>query len=321
LLVRLIAGDITQVHASLIIVNHFNGLPPSGAEAAIDAAMGGVISRRASRGALDTHLGATTFLPATNTHLAANAVLVIGLGDPERFALERLREVGMAIIEAVASFGFRDAATVLHGAGSAGVKPQRAAHLLMEGLLEALARVEGAACLRELMIVENLGPAPDAKARDRLEAIEQGIRTAAGPAGIHCFFERSADLVGPIRIGPGAAGRRDALHLIPEHLRLGIRSDDRRLRLSLIGHGSLDCEEDYPYRAELVARVQQSLREEVLLETDAEQRARSLRGIGERLYKSFFLDKFARGQLNEAETRKKTLVLGLDFRTFYRSRR
>ena len=50
LVIRLMSGDITRVRASLIVVNHFNGLPPSGAEAAIDEALGGVISWRAARG-------------------------------------------------------------------------------------------------------------------------------------------------------------------------------------------------------------------------------------------------------------------------------
>ena len=287
--------------------------PPSGAEAAIDAALGGVISRRAARGALDTHFGATTFLPAINSHLAATAVMIVGLGERERFSADRLPEVGMAIVEAVAAFGFREAATVLHGAGSDRVQPRQAAHLLMEGLLDALARVPGAGCLRELMIVEYLGKAPDAKARDRMDAIAQGIRDADGPsAGIHCFFERSPDLVGPVRVEPGAPGQETNSHRIPEHLRLGIRSENRRLRLTLIGHGSLDCEEDYPYRVEMVAKIQKHLREEVLQTTNAEHRTQSLRSIGEQLYKTFFLDKFAQGQLKEEEIRKKMLVMGVN---------
>lgn len=314
LMVRLMAGDITQARASLIVVNHFNGLPPSGAEAAVDAALGGVISARAARGALDTHFGATTFLPAINSHLAATAVLIVGLGDAERFSVTRLREVGMAIVEAAASFGFREAATILHGAGSASVPPGRAAHLMMEGFLDALVQVPGAGCFRELMIVEDLAKVPRDKADERMDAIAQGIKEAEGPSTIHCFFERSPDLEGPFRFEPMVSGRKGGPSLIPDHLRLGIRTENLKMRLSLIGHGALDCEEEYTYPVALASRIQKRVREEVLPEVPPERRTDSLRGIGEQLYKAFRLDSLAQGHLKDAKDRKKPLVIGVDVR-------
>ena len=313
LVVRLMAGDITQAHTSLIIVNHLNGLPPSGAEAAIDRRWGASSHGGRRMRTLDTHFGATTFLPAINSHLAATAVLIVGLGDAARFSEARLSEVGMAIVKAVAAFGFRDAATVLHGAGSACVQPRRAAQLLMEGLLEALARVPGADCLRELMIVEYLEKVPDAKAReDRMDAIALGIWGASGQFGIPYFFERSPDLVGPVRVEPDASGQMTALHLIPENVQLGIWSENRTLHLSLFGHGPLSCRQEYPYRAEMVTTIQNRLREEVFQATNAEHRAQSLRSIGEQLYQTFYLDQFAQGQLKEAEIRNKMLVMDVN---------
>jgi CHAT domain/Cytosol aminopeptidase family, N-terminal domain len=313
LVIRLMSGDITRVRASLIVVNHFNGLPPSGAEAAIDEALGGVISLRAARGALDMHFGATTFFPAVNSNLAATAVLVVGLGDPGRFSEGRLPEVGAAIVQAVAETGFREVATVVHGAGSANVGPGKAAHRLVEGLLDAMTHVPGADCLREVMIVEHLGPKPNARARERMDLIAQGIREASGPARIHCFFERAPDLIGPAFSPPAASKPESRLTLIPEHLQLGIRTENRKLRLTLTGHGSLDCEDDYPYRAELIATIQKRLREEVLDAVgDGEARGRSLQGIGTQLFEAFFLHEFAKGQLRDPEARTKILVLGVN---------
>src|SRR5215212_3321183 len=110
--VRIASGDIAAAQATLLVVNHVNGLDPSGAEASVDAALGGAIARRAARGALEGRFGASHFLPATTAPLAASAVLVLGLGDPDKFTAERLPELGTALVEAVAALGIRDAATV-----------------------------------------------------------------------------------------------------------------------------------------------------------------------------------------------------------------
>ena len=306
------AGDITQVRAALLVVNHFNGLPPAGAEAAIDAAMGGAIARRAASGALDTHFGATTFLPTANAHLASNAVMIVGLGDVERFATGRLPEIGIAIVEAVAAFGFREAATIVHGAGSCGVSPRQAAHLLIEGVLKALSRTPGAESFRELTIVDRPEGASKAQAHDRLDDIAKGIQEASCPSRIHVYFERAPDVAERPLAAPHPSTPAAATPQVPAHLRLGIRSENRVLRLTLIGHGALDCEEDRPYRVEMVRKIQSRLQAEVFQATNADARAQNLRHIGQQLYQTFGLDEFAGGWLETDENRKKIVVLRVD---------
>ena len=44
--VRIAHGDITCAQATLLVVHHVNGLNPSGAEASLDAALKGAITRR-----------------------------------------------------------------------------------------------------------------------------------------------------------------------------------------------------------------------------------------------------------------------------------
>jgi CHAT domain-containing protein len=271
--VRVAAGDITQAQATVIVVNHFNGLPPSGAEKAIDRILGGAISRRAGRGALESHFGATHFLPAEHAPLAASAVLVIGLGDPEKFTEERLPEVGAALVEALATFGIRDAATILHGAGSAGTPPEQAATLFTEGLLTALPQVRGADCFRELLIVE--------KAEERVGEIERGIRVARGGAGVHLYVESGTleQRTAPVGEEPSRA--------VPEHLRIGITRAGTELRVTIIGHGAYDCAAGADYPAALSQRLTENLSAEVLTQSDAGKRATALESIGAQLYNAF----------------------------------
>ena len=97
---RVAVGDIVAARASLIAVGHVNGLRPDGAERALDAALDGAISRRAAAGALDGPLGSAQFVPAAATRVAADDALVVSLGDPGRLELERLHELGAAMVDA-----------------------------------------------------------------------------------------------------------------------------------------------------------------------------------------------------------------------------
>ncbi|HEX2064165.1 MAG TPA: M17 family peptidase N-terminal domain-containing protein, partial [Acidimicrobiales bacterium] len=180
-LIRLVKGDITRVQSSMLVVSHFNGVNPVGAQAAVDQAMGGAITRRAASGAINGRFASTHFLPAATSSLAAGSVLVVGLGDPERFVLDRLPEVGAAIVDAVATFRLRDAATTLHSTGSTGIDHERAARLLVGGVLEALRSLPGAGCFRELVIVER-----DAT---KLAKIERGLRAAASAPDLHVYVD------------------------------------------------------------------------------------------------------------------------------------
>jgi hypothetical protein len=270
-IIRLATGSITQAQATVLVVNHFNGIPPSGAEAAADAALGGAISRRAARGVLNAHLGSSQFFPAASAPLAANAVLVIGLGEVEKFSPERLPEVAAALVEMMAAFSIRDAATILHGAGGAGVDPRKAACAFTAGLLQALVAVPGAQCFRELTIVEL-----DAR---RIPAIVQGIQDATGPAAIHVYLDPEVQRL------PPAAPPRDEARALPNHLRLGITLAGTQVKVTVIGSGAYDCSSavDYPPEAD---RLLNRLATEAL-GAPAAARANALQDIGAQLYQLF----------------------------------
>src|SRR5262245_36370262 len=137
LLVHVRLGDIASATASAVVVNHFNGLSPTGAEKAIDDALGQAISRAAARGALQSSFASTRFFPAARAPVPAEVVLVVGLGEPERFSVPRLPEIGSAIVEAMASARLPDVATIVHGAGLAGADPREAVVAITRGVLAA----------------------------------------------------------------------------------------------------------------------------------------------------------------------------------------
>jgi CHAT domain-containing protein len=205
--------------------------------------------------------------------LAASAVLVICLGDPEKFTTERLPEVGAALVEALATFGIRDAATILHGAGSAGIPHERAAELFADGLLAALGQVPDADYFRELLIVER-----EAKA---VPDIERGIAAAHGSARVHVYIESTE--LRPRTTSAGDAPPRT----VPEHLRVGITRAGTQLKVTVIGHGAYDCVADTDYPAELSQTLVDNLQAQVITEPDGGKRATALESLGEQLYRAF----------------------------------
>jgi hypothetical protein len=296
-LVRLVAGDVVDVHASMIAVSHVNDVAPTGAEAAVDAVLAGAITRRAN--VLRGDLGTTHFLPTLTSSLAAGCVLVVSLGDAETLTVDRLGEVGGAVVDAAATVGVRDVATVVHGAGLAGVDPEYAARLLVSGVLNGMARAPGGELLRELTIVE----------RDptRLQAIRRGVMAASASPRVHVYLETA-----PARRTVAAAAVARGGGPLVEHLRLGVTRAGPDLKITVIGHDAFDQAELFPFPAKVAERLVVDLHQEVLAEEDPARRALAMRSIGDRLVNAFL----ARASLDVprllAEAPNDLLVLRLD---------
>lgn len=254
----------------MIAVTHFNDVRPSGAEAAIDAALGGGISERAT--ALRGRFGTPWFLPTPTSPLATGCVAVILLGDAERFSSKRLEEVGRAIADAAAAIGARDVATVLHGAGGLKVDPEEAARRLVAGVLDGVADARTHPPLRELLIVE--------KNPEQLAAVRSGVGLARGPAGVHVYVTEDAL---PERRGatlPSVGGA------IPHHLRMGLTRSGSKLKVTLIGSESYNCATELEYPAEQADNVSSTLAK-VLAETDQDEREQRLKSLGAKLHAAF----------------------------------
>lgn len=271
LVVRLVEGDIRDARASVLVVNHFNGLRPAGAAAALDRVLGGALERRAASGALNGRFGTTHFIPAATAPVAADAVLVVGLGDPETFNRERLPELGAAIVEACAALRLRDAATILHGTGGAGGGAEECGRMLVEGVLAATVAVENGDLLRELSIVVLDGEA--------LDKAERGARAAACPADVHVYFER-------VKAPPGRDVRAPRARR-PPVLRLGITRSGTNVKVTQITEGAMDWTSDIEFPTQLASDITGRVQDGILLADDAAERAQRMESIGSQLYTCF----------------------------------
>ena len=128
-------GDLTQTACDVLIVNLFeNVTSPGGATGAVDRALDGWISQLIAqedfKGKADKILEAPTF-----GKLPARRVLVVGLGSAEKFGLEQVRQAAAAGIKRAKSLKARTVATLLHGAGIAGLPAADYAKAVTEGTL------------------------------------------------------------------------------------------------------------------------------------------------------------------------------------------
>jgi hypothetical protein len=207
--------------------------------------------------------------------VAAEAVVVVSLGDAEALELPRLPEAAAAMVDAAATVGARDVATVVHAAGSVGLDPREAARLLACGLLAALDSVPGAEVLREVTIVER-----DAA---RLEEIRAGIEAATAAVGVHVYVEELA-VTRTLAELPAEPGR------VADHLRLGVTRSGAELKVTTIGEGAFDVAELLPFPDDVAAKVAGNLRAEVLDEGRAKRREAALGSLGAQLYNAFLGD-------------------------------
>ena len=270
--VRVALGDIVDATGSLVAVGHVNDVAPTGAERAIDDLLGGMITERQS--SLRGRMGTTHFLPTITSPVAAGAVLVVCLGDAEHFTSGRLDEAGAAVVDAAASIGVRDVATIVPGAAVADDGPLAAARRLVTGALAAIERIGPLRAPRELTVVE-LDP-------DRFELILGGAReAAAGQGHVHVY----PDPLRSRRPGPPAPAQWPGA--TPDHLRLGLTRYGPNLKVTRIGDDAFDRACVVPYPTELSEKLPRRIEEEVLHETDPVRRTERVRELGTELAGTF----------------------------------
>ncbi len=129
-------GDITSWEGDLIVVNLFEDTDrPGGATGAVDKALGGTIAKVIEQGDLSGKLGQTRLIYNDGEALAADRVLVVGLGDQDSFDLDAARRATGKAVKAIEGTKAETAATVVHGAGAGGLDPAEAARALTEAAI------------------------------------------------------------------------------------------------------------------------------------------------------------------------------------------
>jgi leucyl aminopeptidase len=173
-------APIQSSEADTVIVNLFSGVTsPGGATGAMNDALGGAISELISQGDFKGKAGEVAVLYPRGA-VKATRVLVVGLGEQEKFTAETVRRAaGKAAVRA-RELGAKHIATIAHGAGIGGLEAAAAAEATTEGMLLALYRYD-APKKRELPAQPEQITLVEADA-GKLDAIRAGADKAVGLA-------------------------------------------------------------------------------------------------------------------------------------------
>jgi pimeloyl-ACP methyl ester carboxylesterase len=156
--VTLRLADIRDVKAPVVVVGHYRGLAPVNAIGAIDERLDGWIALAVKRGMIGGLHGELFHVP-TRGRIAAEAVLIAGMGTPGSFNEDRLRSLMANVALGTGALGMKQVATVLVGAGEGSLEPDRALRAMVCGIAGAIGSVPEAeragSTLQEIIVVEH----------------------------------------------------------------------------------------------------------------------------------------------------------------------
>jgi hypothetical protein len=155
LAVEVIRGDVTQIKAPVVVIGHYKGVAPVSAEGVIDSALDFWITRANQQGIIGAELGELFYIPVTKKQIAAQAVLLAGMGDEGRFSKDDLRYLMTNVTYAVSALKLDSFATVLIGSGAGNLAKERALRGMVEGISDALQRLPEGKRVGRLILVEN----------------------------------------------------------------------------------------------------------------------------------------------------------------------
>ncbi len=171
-------GEVQKARDEAIVLNLFEDAKSlGGATATVDKAAGGLIRRVCDAGDFTGTLGQTIVLyPEDRRKVAAQRLIVVGLGRRDAFDLEGARRASSAVARRLQALGIEQATTIVHGAGAGALDAEDAAQALTEAAILATYRFDsylskapkGSSKLKKLTILE-----ADAK---RLAAVRRGAK-------------------------------------------------------------------------------------------------------------------------------------------------
>ena len=168
------AGAIEQEKTGAAVVLIFDGEKPGSLQNRLDKALGGSLQRLIKQGGFrPTHGSVALIYP--ESRIAAERVLLMGLGKRSGFSLERLRQAAGKAAPYLRSTGSADIVFLLDGYGLA---PEEAAQAVIEGSMLGLYR----------FLVYKTGPDPQQ---------EKDVRKIT-------ILSEKADALGPLRKGARA---------------------------------------------------------------------------------------------------------------------
>ena len=197
--VALQAGSLLEIRTPLLVVNLFEDLErPGGATAAVDEALGGLITRLIEQREIRGEVKQVVVVHNSDRErLAAERVAVVGLGKRDEFGLEAARVAAGSAVQKARELRVSELATVVHGAGAGGLEFADAVRAVAEASLLANYQYrryktdeDDAPTLERLTIVER-DPERVEQARPAVTLAEQAAAAtmlardlATGPANL-----------------------------------------------------------------------------------------------------------------------------------------
>lgn len=152
--VEIVQGDVRDIKTTAVVVGHYRGVPPVRAVGALDEALDFWISKAVKRGMIGGSLGEVFLIPTTQKSIAANAVILAGMGEYGRFNREDLDLLFANVTYGITALGWREFATVVVGSGEGNLSLEQAIEGMLQGVGSALRRLKGQGRLENLYIVE-----------------------------------------------------------------------------------------------------------------------------------------------------------------------
>ncbi len=147
--IKVTQGNVVEHATPALVVNLFEGVKvPGGATGAVDQALGGLISRLIESGEITGGAGEITVLHTaaitsdSTEPIAAERVLVAGLGKSDGFDYDSIRTVSAQVARKLKSLKVKNGATIVHGAGIGGLDPAVSAEAIAEGSILGLYRFD-----------------------------------------------------------------------------------------------------------------------------------------------------------------------------------
>lgn len=178
--VQVTSGSVQDATADTLIINLFDDVTnPSGATGAIDQALNGAVSNLIANGDISGKLGKVGVLyPGGRSPI--KRILVAGLGKRSEFDLEGVRRAAASAINKAKEHNAKNVATIVHGAGIAGLDVETAAQATIEGTLLALYQFDAPKQKKEPHTIQSITIIEhDEK---KVEAIQRGVDTAVAIA-------------------------------------------------------------------------------------------------------------------------------------------
>jgi len=127
--------EITEDVTPVVVVGHYQGVQPVHAIGAIDAALGGWITRAMKQRMISGALGETFFIPVPEGYklIKARGVVIGGMGEFGKFGAADLRLLMSNVALGSGALGFASISTVVIGAGGRSLDRETALLELLEG--------------------------------------------------------------------------------------------------------------------------------------------------------------------------------------------